>query len=386
VIQVTPLRMDLWFPLLVIAYISGPYSIYLGIASGLLVIFTNGFGMMYAFCYLELVGILYIADIIYRFRNEKFSFLNLKELTFKHGGFIYKNILILIASYVIYAMLFQKMLPESTSHYMKLHPSFLPVSAQSFYWYVPAVLSGVICLLFALKAKIKERYFTTGIYLVLFSAGLSVYFFGRSHENNIINIGFALIFAFFVMLDLAIFKINGSKTKENKLSWKEICLGLFVPFILLLLVAVSYSDRMNERLIIQNDKIAHRYYGNYPNYTGYDPKTELVRIKQVTNNSNKVFFFVDESESLYYYYGGYKVASYYSPLRSWMLKKDFALFLQDVLDKGYFVVGERIQGLNELLPTVKFNKKIDDGRFEYLWIENDGTLILPGNEVKADIY
>jgi hypothetical protein len=89
-------------------------------------------------------------------------------------------------------------------------------------------------------------------------------------------------------------------------------------------------------------------------------------IRAVTGDSEKVYFACRYIDVIFYYYGGYAPVGYFHPFTSWIFTKDLELFLQDLLDKGYFIVMDRGDS-EEALSRLAYNKTsfIDD--FVILW-------------------
>jgi hypothetical protein len=224
------------------------------------------------------------------------------------------------------------------SYYQKIGIGFLKIETVSFYWYVPAILSMVAILLVKLRRNLSSRYVATGFFLTFCAIGNSIYFFGRSHEHNILNIAVVLLFLFFLLLDLVFYCMNEEKDGAVSISFMRKNGVVFVAALTITVMIVSYSGhilRKVSRQIVQ----AQRYQFIIP-YT-YNLSGEHVAymnaLRSITNYSSKVYF-IDEFDFLYYYYEGYKPVGFCSPFMTWIFKNDQKEFLQNLLDNGYYLV------------------------------------------------
>ena len=112
----------------------------------------------------------------------------------------YRNLLIILLFLSFSYFLFGGFISDSVSMYQKIGIGMIAIAPNSFYWYVPVILCVLSYLLLKHNDKISDKYFTSGLFLVLLTIGNSMYFFGRSHEHNIINITSILSLALFFWL------------------------------------------------------------------------------------------------------------------------------------------------------------------------------------------
>ncbi|MCX5726369.1 MAG: hypothetical protein NT030_04180, partial [Candidatus Saganbacteria bacterium] len=235
---------------------------------------------------------------------------------------------------------------------------FLTITKGSFYWYVPIMLSLIVILILKNRRLLSERYFTTALFLIILTIGNSFYFFGRSHENNLINIAANLLFCLFLLFDMLDFEL-----KRNA----SLRIGkLFVPavaIVFILTCAYYYSGRAMEKAQSQ-----YNYLMKWQ-FTEAAPVPNMQPIQRITRSSPKVIF-LSAYDFGYYYYGGYVPQGYFLAY-AWVIKKDLINFLNDQLNAGYYVIiprsefnvfSEVIDGLN-----IK-NKKNDSG---FLFISNN---------------
>jgi hypothetical protein len=254
-------------------------------------------------------------------------------------------------------------------NYRKYGIGMLPISKDSFYWYVPVILSSLFVLLFFYRQKLGVKYFATGIFVILLGISNSMYFFGRSHENNILNISAILILALFILFDILFstvteIKVKPAKAKRNTArpfpSLKK-GMMLSLPLLLIFFTGFFYSARIYDKF---NQKVENLGKGQYM-YPLLPNPIDITTIRQLTNNSPKVYFLDFYSDFYYYYYGGYTPMGYFSPCASWVFKNDLTGFLQTLLDDQYFIVVDknRIEIQNESLQQLKYNKSEEKNSF-----------------------
>lgn len=202
-----------------------------------------------------------------------------------------------------------------------------------------------------------NNYFNSALFLIALSIGNSIYFFGRSHENNIINISASLIFVLYLFFDLTL----NFRTKRKKI------LSLIFPSIFVLLITYFYSAGIIGKSKVQFTNL-QKHQTIYPlSINPISLKINLIR--ELTNNSNMVYFIGDKDfyyYYYYYYYGNYVPQSYYFPYNSWIYKGDMINFIQSLLNEGYYVVSLPPMD-NEIMLGLDFNKSVVNDGFKFVW-------------------
>lgn len=357
--QVTPLRLDWWILLLALSFISGIYNKLLGIVLGLLVIFHRTFGLIYTIGYFEIISVLFLLDFI----DSKISFQSFKIKIKKHFFLCLPNIAILAFSFVASLIILGDSL-EAASAYQKIGIGFLPISAISFYWYFPILASATVVLLMKKRKSLSTNYFNSSLLLIVLSIGNSIYFFGRSHEHNIINISASLIFVLFLFFDLVLYPLTAKGELQSK--WKKV-ISVLLPSSFILLITFFYSAGILNRSQIQFTNL-QKHQTIYPIPTDWGIK----KIRDITNNSDKVYF-TGNYDFYYYYSGKYTPEGRYSPYPSWVYKGDMINFMQSLLDKGYYIVSPG-QGAaedptpdKEILSELRYNRSTVQDGFKVIW-------------------
>ncbi len=371
IFQVTPLRLDLWIIPLLLVYSKGVYHWSVGVCLGLLVLFHRNLGIIYSVAYLELAIVLFLLGVISLIKDNKVTIKMFPSFLREQMKLNFKNLLIIIFSFALCFILFGELFSKSALNYTKLGISMLRISNISFYWYVPVLLSSLAVFLVYCKNKFGEKYVTAGLFIILLVIGDSMYFFGRSHENNLLNISGILVLTLFVLFDILIFTSpepesvviakNTTVAKNKKATptpqevkpsyFTQRNAATFLPVVFIIFIVYFYSERITEKASAQytNFKESQLHFPLLP-------QMDIASIKKVTHNSPNVYF-LDHLDFYYCYYGDYVPQGYFSPLAGYAFKKDLQALLQDLLKKGYYIVydEQKFNTYNEYFPYLKFN-------------------------------
>lgn len=359
VFQVTPLRLDLWAILLMLVYFKGPHHWSAGMFCGLLLLLHKNFGIIYSAAYLQLLLTLCVLGV----PPGK----AIKTASMALRGFFKKNypsFALILAGALAHYLLFTNADGQGGFYYQRLGIGFTRIAADSFYWYA-VVMSGLsFALLLKLRAKVPGNYLAAGFCLVYLAIGNSLYFFGRSHENNIINISAILVLLFFLLLDMAGQSLADASDKPAQ-PFVRRNLAMIVSLAFIASVAIWYGDSIANKAAIQA-RNAGEWQFIYPSEI---PEQEIMsaiaEVKSVTGDNPKVYF-VSRYDFLLDYYGGYAPAGYYNPLTSWISRREFNKFLQGLVDHGYYLVIDE-SFAETVLPFIGINNYKIIGRRLVAW-------------------
>jgi len=367
--QTIPLRLDLWFILLILVYARGAAHWSVGLAAGVFVLLHRAFGLIYAASYFQLIALLFALDFIPALMMGKTG-VSPGETAKKHFFANLPNVSIVAVCFALNLLLLgwdnEKC---GVMIIQQLGIGFLKIERLSFYWYAPILFGALFVLLISRRKVLPERYFTTGLFLVLLSLGNSLYFFGRSSEGTLLVISGSFVLCLFMFLDLS----ASSPTATERPLWRRLCV-MALPYICVLFVASYYSENIIARARVQYENLKKRQliYAH--------TRPDLSEVKKITRGSQKLYFMVAptlndlgegfmEGDFLYYYYGDYVPVGFWSPYQTWLVTKDLAVFLQDLLDKGYYLVAnaEYYAGMG-MPPGVEFdNYVITAGGYLIVW-------------------
>jgi len=397
IFQVTPLRLDLWIILLLAINKKGINHWLLGVCIGLLVLFHRNLGLIYLFSYVELIMTLFLLDIFSLIKEKKANIRELFSALQKHIRLNAINSIIIAISILLCFVLFHELFSKSAIVIRKIGIGMLPISKVSLYWYIPVLLNCIICFLFFYQEKLGRKYTTTALFVVFLAIGNSMYFFGRSHENNILNISGILVLALFILFDILIYlSTTSKKTSEkttyitrNRVYWS-------MPVLFIFLVTYYYSESIVNKINTQYTNLIKSNF-HYPILPV--PAEMVASIKQITHNSSKVYFMDFFYDFYYYYYCKYSPVGYYSPPGGCVFKKDIINLLQDLLNKHYYLVynnrnhssfnddttliSNNKSYISEYLPYLRYNRSSEHGDMVAVSKE-DILLILP--ETSTSLY
>jgi len=343
--QVTPLRLDLWLIVLWLAFSKGLSSRWLGVALALLVFFHHTFGVIYVASYFLAVAFVSAQDFI----DIKDFLPVLKKLIKKY----FFNICLLFAGFLLYTLVFQVGSQGAGSLYQQIGIGFLPISKISFYWWIAALLSLGTVLVFRLKQILSDRYFQASVFLIMLALGNSIYFFGRSHENNILNISASLIFVFYLVCDLCFIRLSGRNWQRGL--WAH--LTNYIPVTLIIMAVLFYAPGIEKKATLQLGSLERIATQSFPSV----PLCGLETVKAATRASTKVYF-MSQYDFYCNYQGGYTPQGYFSPYLTWAYEKDLTDFLQSLLNNGYYLVlpqGETGRDM-EIINKLHYDNKTED--------------------------
>ncbi|MBC3881356.1 hypothetical protein H8K35_09350 [Undibacterium sp. LX40W] len=178
--QVSFLRLEIWLPLYVLVRRYGLVSIAPVLYLLVMIVLSKTFATIFAGMYL---GYLVL---------RKLS--GSQELSWKR---IMTISLILVSVAVLAQLFFSN---ARLSDYLRFQISFWPLGTQSFFWVVAPLLIFCAGLIFSQKGEETNNYNANGL-LIFLCCGALVYFLGRSHENNLLNISSILIFTLAIALN-----------------------------------------------------------------------------------------------------------------------------------------------------------------------------------------
>lgn len=356
--QATPWRLELWVLLIGILYFRSSHSRLLAIAIGMLILLHRNFGLLYLAAYIQLIAFLFFNELIQKNELNRKGFWNGLKSYFK----LYKyNILIIGLFIAITSIIFGGLTPRSALRFQKMGIGMIPIAQHSFYWFIILVPIVLAMISFHLQRFISKKYLAISLFIVFLAIGNSMYFYGRSHELNLLNVSTLYILAFFLILD-CIEKYwrsisDFSHGREINFSGYKFKLPLGNPLILslipigfILFSAFSYAGRITRKTSLQKQNILQ-----HETTQPLEFQPDINAIRKMTQGSEKVYFLDYNYDVLMAFYGKYKVIGAYSPVCSWAFRRELADYAQNLLNKGYFLVSSNRDLIEEILPLIDFN-------------------------------
>lgn len=358
--QVTPLRLDLWFILLLSVHFYGPSHWFTGVTLSFLIFFHRNFGIIYCAAYLQLIAI----TLYFEFQDST-SFIDSKYLRLRRFGFQYllKYKINLFLTFVALACATIFLGGNGAYRYQNIGVGFLRITSTSFFWYVALLLTTAFALLIYLRNCISRQYFTSACFLIFLATGNSLYFFGRSHENNIINISVIYVFILFLFFDLIQIpqlQIGNDKGRKYKNT------AMIGAYGIILLVCIVYANCIDSKIMRQFLNISSGQFVYANPFSKSVMEANIDSIRTVTGTSQKVYF-VSHIDYLFYHNGNYKPIGYYTPFRSWLFQDEMISFINDLIQRDYYIVIDDADMIEEAIPSLKFSNSVSNGKYSVLW-------------------
>jgi hypothetical protein len=126
---------------------------------------------------------------------------------------------------------FGSFISPAAAHYMRVQLGFLPISPVSLFWPIALLLAWATAVFVLHKEARASR---LGLMLCLLAVAQLTYFFGRSHDHNLLNVAAVWVFPVFLAIDqcgpwlraraavgtaiIAIFAVMGARQWDEKLA------------------------------------------------------------------------------------------------------------------------------------------------------------------------
>ncbi len=311
--QVSTLRMDLWVPLLIILYRFGFTSIYTATAFSLCYLADDVFGLLYLLLYLFTLSVILLS-----------SLLKPKSVSGRINPWL--GLFPVCAAFLIHYLLFHGFFSPASLIYSNIHIGFMPISLTSSFWFVAFLLPIGLYLLSQDKKNILVTLFIFAIACIQLT-----YFFGRSHDHNLLNISGIFIFILFLTLDRLSSSFSG---------------GLSKPFIatvcMIVLIGFNYASSVSEKINLAEYKIKrHSLIETHPT----DDYISLTR-NYIKSLSEDRIIFLSEIDAYLNYRLGYRQEGYFSPFCANLYAGETVDFLNNELSHGYRLIVYPVENSN----------------------------------------
>ena len=322
--QVAPLRLDLWLALLAPALWFGLRHWSVGLAAGALCFFSRSFGMIYVGSYGLALAVDFAAARMKSKDRAPFG----RDLIAAVRQTI-PALLLTAAGIGAAWLVFGGPVSEAVAMYQRLGLGMLRIAPESFYWWIAPALAVTGWLALWMYGVLPERRAQGALFAVALAIGSCIYFFGRSHEHNLINISASLLYCAFLGMDLA-----GIAVRENPPEARRVVRAL--PWALLALIGFAYSGRLTAKVERQLATL------NGEPVPGY-PMTPIVcdEINAVAPDHRVFVFSVHD----YWFYErcGYVPQGYLQPMFIEPLMKTAVDEINGLLNQGYKVVVPKVR-------------------------------------------
>ena len=350
-LQVTPLRLELWLPLLAVVQARGLRHWTAGLVVGLLCFFSRSIGILYLAAY----AMAWALDLVARGFHSGQHLGWWAETQAAVRETMPAAVAILV-SLVTGGMVFGRGWSDAVALYRHLGLGMARTAFTSFYWWLLPLPGLLLGLALRRQAALPSRRAQAALLTPVLLMFTSFYFFGRSDERNLINLSTAFLFTAFMVADLALEVVTEAAAP------RALYLAvLAAPLALVAVTAYVYGGRIAEKVRAQRDLVVdHR---SLPGRAV--PPTYCYELGHAAGDDR--VYLLSLFDYWYYQACGYAPPTYTLPIFLNALADPFAQQLNDLLDRGYKLVfpqGDAMGGfLPELLPALHSLRRTDTPHF-----------------------
>ena len=340
--QITPIRLDLWVPLLFIVYKFGFFSPITAVVFAFNYVLDNFIGFLYLIGYLLMIALLFC---IRKYRNQAVNFQGLFFLA-----------LPIIVSVVFQLYFFGSLLSPAGKIYRDINYGLIPILPHSMFWVIIAILP--VYLYLVLKEE-SIKYQLTSLFLLILALLQLVYFYGRSHENNILNISGIFLLILFMCFDKLI-KLNLARS-----------VIYVVASLFILLSASVFAKFAFPKLSLAYSHLSHgKLIETHPLDKVIDNNPDLFSVYP----SEQKIFVMSNYDSYFNYRYHFDQKGWFTPFVANVYLDDTVKLLKDMVSNGYKVVLWEQDMVNSVSEFNKSKYLIDQGlRFS---LKRQGPLLL----------
>jgi hypothetical protein len=330
--QVTPMRLDLWLPLLAVAFVAGLRHWLVGLVLGAMCFFARSIGTLYLVAYVIALG----ADVLAEQRSSGLAsrrallraVVVAARETAPTWGFV-------ALAFLMARVVFGSFGSDAVALYRSYGVHMMRVSPDSFYWWLLPMTGIVGWLAFESRAAGSQRRGQAALFAVALTAVSSIYFFGRSHEHNLINLSASFLFCTFLGIDLAA-KIPAADTTLVRVVLRA------APWVLVGVCAFAYSARVSDKIEMQVAVVADQR-PLPPGIPSDFQSTPACGELMAAAGDGRVFFF---SRNDYWLYEACALEpqGYVQPVWLSILQRPLIAEMNRLLDEGYKIAVPRQAG------------------------------------------
>jgi hypothetical protein len=299
--QAGPVRLDLWVGLLAATLAVGLRHWLVGLLVACLCFFSRSIGILYLGAYVLALA----ADFLAERRDtppprraplER----DLRALLVT----VAPSLALIVASFVASRLVFGSFGSAAVALYRELGVGMTRVDAKSFYWWLLPMTGAVGWLAFSRRGTRSPRRAQAAIFAVALVAANSIYFFGRSHEHNILNLSITFLFCAYLGLDLGWpTETDGSRLVRAFFHVASVAI-VVVP-------AYFYSGRAFEKLTAQVAHVA----SNVPTPSSGGEKIPDLHCDEIAHAAPDGHVYVFSGFDYWYYVGCHLVPrAYFQPM------------------------------------------------------------------------
>lgn len=330
--QVTPMRLDLWLPLLAVAFSVGLRHWLVGLVLGAMCFFARSIGTLYLIAYVIALSADVLAEQRASGSASPRALLQAAAVVARETaptwGFV-------ALAFLMARAVFGSFGSDAVALYRSYGVHMMRVSPDSFYWWLLPMTGIVGWLAFETRAAGSQRRGQAALFAVALTAVSSIYFFGRSHEHNLINLSASFLFCTFLGIDLAT-KIPAADEPVVRVVLRA------APWVLVGGCAFAYSARVSDKLEMQMAVVAGQR-PLPPGIPGDFQSTPACGELITAAGDGRVFFF---SRNDYWLYEACALEpqGYVQPVWLSILQRPLIAEMNHLLDAGYKIAVPRQAG------------------------------------------
>jgi hypothetical protein len=317
--QVLSHRLDMWVPLVLMSTIWGLDSIKTSLAFAASYALDSTFGFLAASVYLVALSVQVFA---------RRATMGTRSASLRVVAGAVPIVVVAAAQKLV----FGSFMSAGATYYLNVKLGFLPISPTSLFWPVALLLGWAIATFVIHRQEPSSRW---GLLICLFAVAQLTYFFGRSHDHNLLNISGVWLFVIFLAIDQA--------TE----------LGLFAAPVAAALV--SFGAFMGaRRSALKIEQIADRLHSGV--WLEQNPVERRVEAYRPVASPN--IMLLDLADAYYNYRLGQPQRGFFTPFNANVFVDQTAVLLDDQLERGVvpIVIGTTMpQWISDfnLTPTLK---------------------------------
>jgi hypothetical protein len=331
--QTSPLRLDLWVPLLLVWSRFGFASMATSLAFAGAYLCDDLFGALFA-------G-LYAACLIggYAAGRPSLRTLGLPGLLLRLAP------LAAVAAFYLHVQ--GSPLSPAGSLYKNLQLGFLPVDPASLFW--PFACIAGLSLALVASGDRPLALFLFAVAWVQFT-----YFFGRSHENNLMSLSGSIVLIAFLGLDALATRLRRPRVAVGAALAMLLVSGILFEESMYARVAQAHRNASAGRLVLRSE--IETWADGYPDYPARFPGRDI--------------FFVSNYDAFLYYKYHLPVRGFWTPFASWFDLEGTAAYVRNRIRAGEVAVVEGWDTPEEILGLNRSHTMRDAGLAFAYGVEN----------------
>ena len=327
--QATPLRLDLWLLVMVVIRWKGLTHWGTALLLGALTTFSRSVGMLCLMAWGLTVGVAFGLRVIAAQGDLKNDLQAELRRTLPR---LVPSFAIIVAWFVLVRLVYGRWGSDAVSLYRQLGVGMMRISPSSAFWWLFPVLigTGYLAAREYLRAPTpRGEGILATVPLVTLTA---TYFFGRSHEHNLVNLSAGFVFCFFLGLDLVVSEARAEGRRVRGFAWIAAMAAVVAS-------AHFYAAGFTTKAGTQ---VAQVTQGRPPPETNPPDPTPPIQCQELAAaiGHPRVYFF-SVADYYFYDYCGYVPQGYFQPLYLALFTAPLAEQLAGLLRQGYVVVVPR---------------------------------------------